>query len=130
MHIIKALVWAQLQAGATNALAQGQPEVEAVGREWCAAACPGVWHGLPREVVESPSLEVFQKRTHVGMCLGGMEGMGWGWLWGSWWSFPTRGTMQPHTALPAGSPAPFGHSSLRAHRRVHFEFSARRHHLG
>jgi len=49
------------------------------------------WYRLPREMVESLSLEVFQ--SHGDVALGGMVsghgGEGWGWTWGSWNSFPT-----------------------------------------
>ena len=43
------------------------------------------WHRLPREVVGSPSLEVFQNRGDVALrdVVMGMVGMGWGWTWGS-----------------------------------------------
>ena len=37
------------------------------------------WHRLPREVVQSPSLEVFQSRVDVALRMWsvGMVGMGW-----------------------------------------------------
>ena len=39
---------------------------------------------LPREVVESPSLEVFKNRGDVAIDLAiGHGGVGWGWSWGS-----------------------------------------------
>ena len=46
---------------------------------------------LPREVVGSPSMEVFQNRGDVALrdVGSGHGGVGWGWTWGSWRSFPT-----------------------------------------
>ena len=45
---------------------------------------------LPREVVGSPSLEVFQNRGDVALrdVGSGHGGVGWGWTWGSQRSFP------------------------------------------
>ena len=39
------------------------------------------WHRLPREVVESPSLEVLKNHGEValGDLVSGHGGMGWGW---------------------------------------------------
>ena len=39
---------------------------------------------LPRDVVESPPLEVFQSLGDVALR---DVGVGWGWAWGSWSSF-------------------------------------------
>ena len=46
---------------------------------------------LPREVVGSPSLEVFQNRGDVALrdVGSGHSGVGWGWIWGFQRSFPT-----------------------------------------
>jgi len=41
------------------------------------------WNRLPREAVESPSLEVFKKR--VDMALGDMVQQVW-WCWGDGWT--------------------------------------------
>lgn len=52
------------------------------------------WNGLPRGVVESLSLEVFNR--HVRMALKGM-GLGrwyYGWIWWSWRFFPTWKILQ------------------------------------
>ena len=41
------------------------------------------WHRLPREVVESLSLEVFKNREVVALMdvVSGRGGVGWGWTW-------------------------------------------------
>ena len=46
---------------------------------------------LPREVVGSLSLEVSQSHGDVALrdVGSGHSGVGWGWTWGSWSSFPT-----------------------------------------
>ena len=43
------------------------------------------WHRLPREVVGSPSLEVFQNRGDVALrdVVGEHDGVGCAWTWGS-----------------------------------------------
>ena len=43
------------------------------------------WHRLPREVVGSPSLEVFKDHGDVAPrdTGSGHGGVGWGWAWGS-----------------------------------------------
>jgi len=44
----------------------------------------GLWNMLPRGMVGSPSLEVFQNHRDVVSGHGGMN-----WMWGSQWSVPT-----------------------------------------
>jgi len=45
---------------------------------------------LPREVVGSPSMEVFQNREDVALIdvISGRDGVGGGWMWGPERSFP------------------------------------------
>ena len=43
---------------------------------------------LPREVGDSPSLEVSQSHGDVALRAVGTVGVGWGWTWGSEWSLP------------------------------------------
>ena len=38
------------------------------------------WHRLPREVVQSPSLEVLQNRVHVALRTWSVGTVGMGWL--------------------------------------------------
>ena len=49
------------------------------------------WHRRPRGVVGSPSLEVVKNYGDVTLrdVVSGHGGVGWGWAWGSWGSFPT-----------------------------------------
>jgi len=51
----------------------------------------GVLSSLPRDVMESPSLEVFEDCGDValGDVVSGHSGMGWGWVCGSWLFSPT-----------------------------------------
>ena len=48
------------------------------------------WHRAAQGAVGSPSLEVFQNCGDVALrdVVMGMVGVGWGWTWGSWRSFP------------------------------------------
>ena len=41
------------------------------------------WHRLPREMVESPFLEMFKNHGDVALrdMVSGHGGMGWGWTW-------------------------------------------------